>query len=91
MKLIIWKVLVVLGLALLVILTAATTEEMVKQYKKDNAEARQFCSGSPGVVYAPVNYTAMWRGCINTAALWAGGILVGVVLKPRAACAAKEL
>ena len=77
MKLMIWKVLVVIGLVCLVLLTCAVADGMAKQYKKDNV----MLEPSP-IVFGPVNHSAYWQGSINVAALWAGGILLGLVLKP---------
>ncbi len=73
----IWKLLVVIGLVCLVLLTCAAADGMAKQYKKDNDVVV-----GPGV-FGPVNHSAYWQGSITIAALWAGGILLGLVLKPR--------
>jgi len=81
MKLMIWKVLVVIGLVCLILLTWIAADGMAKNYVRNNPDLRTV-SPSGQVTYAPVNYSAYWQGCINIAALWAGGILLALVLKP---------
>ena len=81
MRRMIWKVLGVIGLVCLILLTWIAADGMARNYGKDNSNLKTI-SPSGQVAYAPVNYSAYWQGCVNIAALWAGGILLGLVLKP---------